>query len=528
MRWSNQPVRKPARHVADPPEPLAGGPHGRRWVAILGALLLAVSTVAGVAGTSKAAGPTIVSLTFDDGLGSQLAAAQELKAHGLVGTFFITTSFVGQSGFLTQANLNTLVADGNEIGGHSVTHPDMTTLSAAAASAEACNSKSTLEGWGFTVRNFAYPFAAENATAQSAVRGCGYASSRGLGDIRSPASCAGCPVAETLPPANPMVTQAPDQVDSTWTMATLQAAVTNAESTGGWLQLTFHEIATGTDPTLSISPALFKEFVTWLAARTANGTTSVRTVAQALGQSPVASPPPSPSPSPSPSPTPTPSAGPAVRGAIGALWVAQGAGNGPLGSPVTNEVSGLRNGGVYQSFQGGQVHWSPTTGAHSTRGGIGTVWAGQGWENGKLGYPLSSEIPGLKGGGVYQVFQGGQIHWSPASGGHATLGAIGAAWSAQGWENGGLGYPVSREVTGLRNGGAYQVFQGGQIHWSAATGAHGTKGAIGAAWAAQGWENGLLGYPTSDEYIASGGVAAQNYQGGQVTWSPARGISITY
>ncbi|ABK03717.1 polysaccharide deacetylase [Arthrobacter sp. FB24] len=306
MRWSNQPVRKPARCVADPPEPLAEGRHGRRWVAVLGALLLAVSTVAGVAGTSKAAAPTIVSLTFDDGLGSQLAAAQELKAHGLVGTFFITTSFVGQSGFLTQANLNTLVADGNEIGGHSVTHPDMTTLSAAAASAEACNSKSTLEAWGFTVRNFAYPFAAVNQTAQNAVSGCGYSSSRGLGDIRSPASCADCPVAETLPPQEPMVTKAPDQVAATWTLADLQATVTNAETTGGWLQLTFHEIANGTDPSLSISPALFKEFVTWLAARTANGTTSVRTVAQALGQSPVTSPPPSPSPSPSPTPSPSP------------------------------------------------------------------------------------------------------------------------------------------------------------------------------------------------------------------------------
>ena len=120
-----------------------------------------MSTIVGVAGSSKAAEPTIISLTFDDGNGSQLAAAQVLKAHGLVGTFYITTSFVGSSGFLTQANLNTLAADGNEIGGHSVTHPGLTTLSAAAARAEVCNSKTTLEGWGFTVRNFAYPFAAD-------------------------------------------------------------------------------------------------------------------------------------------------------------------------------------------------------------------------------------------------------------------------------------------------------------------------------------------------------------------------------
>jgi hypothetical protein len=195
---------------------------------------------------------------------------------------------------LTQANLQTLASNGNEIGGHTVTHPDLTTLSPSAASAEVCNGKKTLESWGFQVRNFAYPFAAENAAAQTAVRNCGFASARGLGDIASPASCAGCPFAETLPPGNPMVTQAPDEVDSTWTLKNLQDLVTNAETTGGWLQLTFHHIAVGTDPTLTISPALFESFVTWLAARTANGSTSVRTVAQALGQSAASAPAPAP------------------------------------------------------------------------------------------------------------------------------------------------------------------------------------------------------------------------------------------
>ncbi|MFF2296509.1 S-layer homology domain-containing protein [Arthrobacter bambusae] len=48
-----------------------------------------------------------------------------------------------------------------------------------------------------------------------------------------------------------------------------------------------------------MSPTLFDTFVTWLAARTANGTTSVRTVAQALGQS---TPPPPPPPPPASSP----------------------------------------------------------------------------------------------------------------------------------------------------------------------------------------------------------------------------------
>ena len=61
--------------------------------------------------------------------------------------------------------------------------------------------------------------------------------------------------------------------------------MTNAESHGGgWVQLTFHHIAVGREPSLTISPHLFQQFVIWLAARTANGTTVVQTVAQALGR----------------------------------------------------------------------------------------------------------------------------------------------------------------------------------------------------------------------------------------------------
>ena len=47
----------------------------------------------GVTGTASGATvpTTIVSLTFDDGNADQLAAEQVMKAHGLVGTFFVTT-----------------------------------------------------------------------------------------------------------------------------------------------------------------------------------------------------------------------------------------------------------------------------------------------------------------------------------------------------------------------------------------------------------------------------------------------------
>jgi uncharacterized protein with LGFP repeats len=102
------------------------------------------------------------------------------------------------------------------------------------------------------------------------------------------------------------------------------------------------------------------------------------------------------------------------------------------------------------------------------------------------------------------------------------VGAIRDLWADTGYENGDLGYPVTDEVTGLRDGGVYQNYQGGAIIWSPATGAHISFGGIRSIWASTGFESGRLGYPTSDEYATgSDGSVAQNYQGGVIHWSPS-------
>ncbi|MFC2641114.1 MAG: glucosaminidase domain-containing protein, partial [Propionibacterium acidifaciens] len=160
----------------------------------------------------------------------------------------------------------------------------------------------------------------------------------------------------------------------------------------------------------------------------------------------------------------------------------------------------------------------PTTGAHALHGAIRDEWGRTGWEAGPLGYPTSGEVCGLRNGGCHQDFQNGQVHWSPGSGAHATRGAIRDEWRATGWENGPLGYPTTGEVCGLRNGGCYQTYQGGSVHWTSATGAHATHGAIGERWASQNWEQGPLGYPTSDE-IATGTGSYQMFEGGAIIWT---------
>lgn len=160
-------------------------------------------------------------------------------------------------------------------------------------------------------------------------------------------------------------------------------------------------------------------------------------------------------------------------------------------------------------------------------GGIRSTYSASGYENGVLGYPTSDEVGGLKNGGVYQSYQGGAIVWSSASGAHVSAGAIRTAYAASGYEIGRLGYPTSNENTGLINGGVYQMYQGGVIYWSPASGAHISSDGIRSIYASTGYERGRLGYPTSNEYVTSPGHVSQNYQGGAIKWS-ATSHSIVY
>jgi uncharacterized protein with LGFP repeats len=209
----------------------------------------------------------------------------------------------------------------------------------------------------------------------------------------------------------------------------------------------------------------------------------------------------------------------AVIGTIRDRWKALGSENGYLGFPTSDQLTLAK--GTFSRFEGGSIYWSKSTGAHAVRGAIRDRWGALGWENGFLGYPTTSEIA-LRGGAL-TAFQGGSVYWSPATGAHAVRGAIRDRWGALGWENGFLGYPTTDEI-GLR-GGAFTAFQGGSVYWSPATGAHAVRGAIRDAWGATGWENGSLGYPTSDEFGIPGGQRT-NFQRGYITWTPQGGAVV--
>jgi peptidoglycan/xylan/chitin deacetylase (PgdA/CDA1 family) len=235
------------------------------------------------AATLAPASPVVVTFTFDDDTADTVSAAPIMQASGMHGTYYTNSGTIGLPGYQTRANLASLYAAGNEIAGHTVNHPDLTTLPTSEVQRQICVDRDTLLSWGYPVQNFAYPFAATNNTIDGIAQACGYNSARNLGDIQSRFGCAGCGFAESIPPSKPFELAALDEVDNTWTLADLESTVTNAQNNGGgWVILTFHHVCDGNCDSLAVTPALFTQFVQWLATQSANGTT-VKTVAQVIG-----------------------------------------------------------------------------------------------------------------------------------------------------------------------------------------------------------------------------------------------------
>jgi hypothetical protein len=231
---------------------------------------------------------TVVSLTFDDERATQAHAADVLNAHDLDGTFYIISGKAGTSSYyLNWDQINALARAGHEIGGHTLSHPDLSKLSSAEQRREICDDRTALQARGYDVESFAYPYGNYNRAAVRNVRACGYTTARRVGGVVSPGWCPSCdsPFAESLLPADPLVTRTP-AAGGELTLAYMQNAVTTAEKHGGgWVQIVFHEICPNSCDSGSVSPSAFEEFVSWVAARRGKGTI-VRTVRDSIRQAP--------------------------------------------------------------------------------------------------------------------------------------------------------------------------------------------------------------------------------------------------
>jgi hypothetical protein len=174
----------------------------------------------------------------------------------------------------------------------------------------------------------------------------------------------------------------------------------------------------------------------------------------------------------------------------------------------------------------------PVNPDNSVTGEIGVKYRELGGYRGFLGAPYTAELTCPDGVGKRVHFVGdglpAAIYWTGTTGAHEIHGEIfNVGYKNADWENGPLGYPTSDELKCPDGVGRYQVFSSkipgyvATIYWTPSTGAHGIYGDIFRGWAAQGFETAAgLGYPLNDESDSDSrpGSRVQTFERGQIFW----------
>jgi len=218
------------------------------------AVWLAQALLTENAGTAAAVPPkqpsarTVVSLTFDDAYEDQWRyAVPLLRSHHMNGTFYVITA--DSDGpypcCMSWAQLRTLQGEGDDIGSHTIDHPNLTTLTAARVRREVCGSRQDMLKHGIdNPESFAYPYGSYDPAGERIVARCGFPIARQGGGISSSTTRPGPPWTETLPPRHPEAvrTIAVDGA-SPIRLPDLERYVTGAAAHGGgWLPITFHDV----------------------------------------------------------------------------------------------------------------------------------------------------------------------------------------------------------------------------------------------------------------------------------------------
>lgn len=119
-----------------------------------------------------------VALTFDDGyMDAYNVALPLLQQRGFVATFYIVSGFVGQPGYMGWQEIRALRDIGMELGAHSVTHSDLTSLGLDDLRAQVAQSGAMIAAeLGSPVLSFSYPSGRFNDTVAAVARESGFTS----------------------------------------------------------------------------------------------------------------------------------------------------------------------------------------------------------------------------------------------------------------------------------------------------------------------------------------------------------------
>ncbi len=213
----------------------------------------------------------IVSITDDDGYASFYNNGLPLlQKYDLTSTDYIISSYVtNAAGYMTSNMIKALHNAGNEIGSHSVNHPDLTSLTASQADSELKDSQTYLQNLlGIAVPNYAAPYGAYNNDVVTDAANY-YQSYR--------TTISGYNAKNNFD-RNAIMVQ---NLVNTTTLAEVQSWIAQAQATNTWLVLVYHQVDTA--PSAGDYNTYPSDFDAQLQAIKSSGI-AVETVAQALAE----------------------------------------------------------------------------------------------------------------------------------------------------------------------------------------------------------------------------------------------------
>lgn len=149
-----------------------------------------------------------------------------------------------------------------------------------------------------------------------------------------------------------------------------------------------------------------------------------------------------------------------------------------------------------------------------------------------IGERTGDDTPTPDGRGTFAPFENGTIYYTEQTGAIAVPAHLAETYGELGWEAGPLGYPAVRHTVLPTDSdekiGDVQAFERGTLYRRFGEPGYYVTGVIGARWARDGFENGPLGWPTSNEqpHGRDGEGRIQHFDHGALVWHPTGAVEV--
>ena len=171
--------------------------------------------------------------------------------------------------YLTPAQIQGLQAAGFEVGAHTMTHANLTALSAAGARAEIEGSRNDLLNLGITPTTFVYPYGSYNTAVRQAVIDAGFTAARSVNEGYNTGSVDRYGLLHR-------------EVNLGTSVADVRRWIDEAARTGTWLILTFHQVDYSGNA-YATTPEIFRQIVDMVSASSLTPVTMAGGVSRAFG-----------------------------------------------------------------------------------------------------------------------------------------------------------------------------------------------------------------------------------------------------